>query len=770
METYNLLNLDYVKFSKKVNSFEDINNDCIMRIKKNIFTQLNNLKKELINLENNKYDVFNNLMKNYFSLFNDYKFYSYDNYESFQKLLSKLDNIIMNRIFQIEHNNKNLKILENSISSNIEKLNKSKRYLFFELYNFNNNSIKSIDFDKIKNYYIYNLLNNENIPNTDLIENIGSICNLEENDDVIKLINLINSSINEINSLEMLNFYEVLNKLKSNYQELIDKCESLDLLINENIFKINDYKFFQFTISTSNLNESYNDIMNYIEIKKKDLEKNKDYESFILFYNIFVEINRKLDICEKDIFEITNKETRINDKIKYIKQEIDNKNDEIVNLNKKKNNNSKRNDKIKLILNTKTIIHGNNDSNLGNEINEKIKKLNSIINSQILKIFKMESLLEKKNNYIESILNTLDKLKNKGNIMYKRYKIKFNDISKEKKEILEIKEKIEEELTYNKNNLVLLEKNPNKSLIKEENNNYDIVKNSIENIDNEIFMVKDKEKQNKTKILSLLEDKEKLEIELKNYAKTKMKLLKQKRVLDDDLYNNQEFLKSKFYNLFNQQYYIDNVKNILKKIIIDSEQRKSLEKTINTTYNYNFILKILNSYQNKYTSEYEKIVKNIQNIKKFTEISIHSNQECQKLFTFFMEDITLIIELFYYLRIDLHNYFYLKNINNFILKNETNINFKDLIYHDKLNDILIEEKVIIYKIKSNIFLLKNHIRKEKQKKKKKLIDKYYNNLNDDIKKSNEFNKKNLIIKKLKNSIITVGNELNSIYNYLISSI
>ena len=245
------------------------------------------------------------------------------------------------------------------------------------MYNFNNNSIKSIDFDKIKNYYIYNLLNNENIPNTDLIENIGSICNLEENDDVIKLINLINSSINEINSLEMLNFYEVLNKLKSNYQELIDKCESLDLLINENIFKINDYKFFHFTISTSNLNESYNDIVNYIEIKKKDLEKNKDYESFILFYNIFIEINHKLDLCEKDISEITNKETIINDKIKYIKQEIDNKNDEIVNLNKKKNNNSKRNDKIKLILNTKSIIHGNNDSNLGNEINEKIEESKS---------------------------------------------------------------------------------------------------------------------------------------------------------------------------------------------------------------------------------------------------------------------------------------------------------------------------------------------------------------------------------------------------------
>ena len=35
---------------------------------------------------------------------------------------------------------------------------------------------------------------------------------------------------------------------------------------------------------------------------------------------------------------------------------------------------------------------------------------------------------------IESILNTLDKLKNKGDIMYKRYKIKFNDISKEKKD------------------------------------------------------------------------------------------------------------------------------------------------------------------------------------------------------------------------------------------------------------------------------------------------------------------------------------------------
>lgn len=769
METYYSLNLYYKKLSEKISNYDDININQIINLKKKIFIELNNLKRELSSLNDNKYTVFNNLMKNYFSLLNNCNFYSDNSSELFKKLLSNLDDIIINKIFKLDSNNKNLKDLESKITKNIEKVNKNKNYLFFELYNFNNNSIKSIEFSKVKNYYIYCLLNQKEKSNNFLIDNIESIHNLDKNNSDTELLNLLNLTFKEINSFELLNFYELFNQIKSNYQELINKSKSLDILINRNILKINDCKFFNFTISKSNLYDSYNDIIDYIEIKKKNLENLEDFESFKVFYKIFTNINNKLDICEEDLSEIKNKEITILDKIKYIEQEINRKNREIINLNKKKNNNSKRIDKIKLILNKNSIIENDNDLNLENKLNDKIIVLKSTINSQISKIYRIDSLLEKKKYDIEQIMKKLGELKNQKEIMYERYKLKFNDANEEKKEFINIKDRLEEELTYNKNNLILLEENLNKLTFEENKGDFD-VKIDIENIDNQISITKEKENKNKNEILSLSKDKEELKIELEINKKKKMKLLKRKNVLDDDLYNNQAFLKSKFNYLFNEKYHIDNIKTILKNLILDIEKKKVLEESIDGKYNYDIIFQELNNYQNQYTFNYEKIVKNIENIKKFKKNYMHSNKQNQKIFISFIDDITFIIELFYHLRTDLHNFFYIKHINNYIIKNETNLNLNDIIYNNKLNDILIEEEQTVINLKSNILKLKNHILKEKENKKKELTNKYYNLINDNVISCNKLSKENLIINKIKNSINNLRHELDSIYNYLISSI
>ena len=66
METYNSLNLYYKKISEKISNHDDININKIINLKKKIFIELNNLKRELSSLNDNKYTVFNNLMKNYF--------------------------------------------------------------------------------------------------------------------------------------------------------------------------------------------------------------------------------------------------------------------------------------------------------------------------------------------------------------------------------------------------------------------------------------------------------------------------------------------------------------------------------------------------------------------------------------------------------------------------------------------------------------------------------------------------------------------------------
>ena len=292
----------------------------------------------------------------------------------------------------------------------------------------------------------------------------------EKNNKILELvlkIDQLNRKINE-NELEFINQNnyenEKYNKLKEKYNILEEKYnKDIKEYINklnqdkkeENLNKINNIEDFNnknYTnyLSENDIKKEFDKIFNlYIQYKNAVEKINNDKNIFIqnLFMNELINkiekkyLNKILDIInEKDIYELMNFEEKIN-KMKTENNElnkiISNQKNEIDNLNNKIIDLEKNLDYVKMVLDSKNIIINNNNQQIECD-NIEIEKLKEDKNKIIIE--NKYDILQK-DNEIENILFTFDSFlkneKNKFNNYFDKIsennKKKINEIIKNKK-------------------------------------------------------------------------------------------------------------------------------------------------------------------------------------------------------------------------------------------------------------------------------------------------------------------------------------------------
>ena len=564
-----------------------------------------------------------------------------------------------------------------------------------------------------------------------------------------------------------MNYNEKFLNYYSDYKDFSIECKELSFLINRDLIKINETGFFYFKISDLNLKNRYNDIIDYIEIKNNDLIENEEYEPFIIFYKIIIKINNKLHDCEEQIINNEKEIHNIKEKIKHKNNQINERNEILNNLNRKFSNNFRRNDKIKILLENKNNEVNERNLNFKKKLEDKINSLNDTMDYQKSKIYKLNMELVQINSCIDSLLKKIQKLKNDGNILYNRYIIKIREERTKKTNIIDLIEKTEDELKYNMNNFSLLNSNYNQ--LSEEDNidnkNYNNFGIDIKEIDDEIYKIKKKEEENRKNITSLSKDINDLELKMNHCHKTIIKLKREKDILEDDLYHNQSFIKDKFSNIFNQKYCLDNIKKSLKHLINNFEKKNNLEYNLRFKYNPERLFELIDTNYSEYMENYNSINKNIDTIKTYSSINYSCNDKIKKLFLILKEEIVSLIDISYKFRIDNHNYFHIKNVYDYINDQNSDIN-----YNIELNNLIDEEEEKILHLKTKIIKLQNENLEKQEIEKKNITNKYYTNISNDIINNNKLRHEKLILLKLYNKIKNNKEELDMIYNYLISSI
>ena len=458
---------DYDKIDSKI----DLLSDKINEMKKNFEITLktkNNqfmTRKECEEIISNLFQKISLLEKN----INDNEKKIEENINKYNEKAEKKNNLIIdNKIKENSLNyipkkilNERLENIENQIKDKEKYLenNRNIESRFNEYDNKLKYFIKKIDFDiQLKNFD----LKIEKIKNTDLKQYNIQLENIEKK---IKRINQeFEIKQNYINDLE--------NNLKNKMYEYSKQKEEYYLKI-EKMFKELKSDFENQIKKYSNENQ-INNLLNKIENYNKDTIKRNEYENMINKYDLKLE---KFDNLNPDSIElISNQLNNLDDKIKIIKLDNDNKNMEISSL-----------------TNLIKKIDNENDKKL-KKINNKIDELfKDLYNKQTIKQ-NNDSFKNENNCNLSSINNNLYRLENKINEIPKNtFNFNEKEINKKIKEfennlkIFEIKIqninsniiKLYKDNTNNNNKL-----NQELSLIVE--NNLDL-KNKIFNIENKLY-------------------------------------------------------------------------------------------------------------------------------------------------------------------------------------------------------------------------------------------------------------------------------------------
>lgn len=780
MEIYNSLTKTYNKLLSSINtSHTDIKNKIINLKLKNYNTFIIS-KTELKKVDLGNKKGLNTELNEYFDIFKNYDFYNTIKKESLIHRIEDLDiNIIniINSIFQEKNTNDNIKKYKDLISQNLKKLDENNKYLFFRFYEINNDTFQVFNEEKLLEYFIYNELNLNNVSSEDLIINIKKI---EINDNVNKLLESINYIFRLISQNELINYGNFFNKLDLEFNNLLSRRKSLNQLIEEDINKINDTNFFHFLLSSVNLESNFNEIIEFIDIKKNKLEKSDNYESFLTFYNIVLHINSKIDDIELKLDNFFIKESNIEKEIISITNKIKKNDDDINKLNKKKRNNNNRNNKINLIINS----HNNNDDNYNyydndnyekynEEVIKKISNLNCKINVQLKKNHKLNLELKNKVINIQDLMDKLNKFKNEENLLYDRYKKKIEEEDSNKLKIINSINDINQELKFNKKNLKLLNEllNQNPNTNTKNINKFQI---DIKEIDNKISDIKKNEEITIKNNTDLIKKKNELDEKQKNIQKEIFKLKEDKRELENDLYHNQVFLRKKFKKLFTEKYNLDNIKSILKSLVTNIEKKEKINDKIGNYFGSKIIIDQLESNYIDHNNFYKNIKYKLNKIKDFKSLSFNANDKYQNLFLKLIEEIIPIFDIIYKFRFNYHNYFNLYTVKKYLSDKFDHRLIEDIdekIHSNYiLQDLVEKEELNILYIKSKIKNIKNKNFENQQNAKKKLLEKTYNKLATEMSLYNDFKKENLKVLKLKKQLLLKKEKLDSIYNYLISSI
>ena len=409
----------------KTNTNEDDNN-INYKINKNIKDWQNNQLNSIIqNVKNEMQDNFNNkieeIKSDYNNKINEIKNYynseidslkrKFDNKnENDKKINENLENLINKN--QKENNDKNSKLIE-TISNNYNELN-DKIKENKNIYEKENINIKNIIDKKEKEI---NLTINKN--NSDVKDNINDLIK-ELNDKVSnneKKINNINNQIDNVkDNHELLNKKvneTILNekdKFNKNNETLKNELNNeWDKKLNK---KLDEYDSnFKKEMENNNIimKERQNDINNLTnEFNKLMINNNSSTKSNKIEFETNVIISIK-----DDIISLKNAEKNNNLKIELIKKDINKNQEDIIELNKNINNLEKNNEQDNKNHNNLFKDLNNNlnimNKNLLNEISKESNEINKKINNEIFDLNnKIDSIKKNQNDQSDNINNKLN--------------------------------------------------------------------------------------------------------------------------------------------------------------------------------------------------------------------------------------------------------------------------------------------------------------------------------------------------------------------------
>ena len=365
--------------------------------------------------------------------------------------------------------NQYLKAIIQKLNINNYNLKKGKNINFLYEQNYNEDD-KSSDFDNNNIIHENNNLNNLVINNFGLSIK-GNVINnnkdqlLLQKDLQIKKLNKIIEELKNKNEIQVNKYKIEIEEINNNKKYIDSILQNKEKQINELLKNNNDLKE-ENNILSNNLKENINEL-NEMRIKK-DLslneEKNTDNSNIII---INQKINLENEIREKNMQneELQNKIVKINDEILNKERMIEELNEDIENL-KEINEYSKKeiNEKNNIIEKL------NNEKNDIENKNKEILKQNGLLNKDNEKLYadnvKLKNSVNKLNEDIENEQNLKDQLeKEKNNI-----KIKNDQLTNDKKELVEKIISIEENNNNIKTEIEKLKKTNNELMEQIKNN------------------------------------------------------------------------------------------------------------------------------------------------------------------------------------------------------------------------------------------------------------------------------------------------------------
>ena len=305
---------------------------------------------------------------------------------------------------------------------------------------------------------------------------------------ILSIINktIVNIYKNKMNLLTIINKLELNSSIYSNFELILKIFDSVyeknkifvkitddnccTLLINViNMFKeeaIKDIKLYKTYINND-------DKFNFLYNKLKSLKSQNILDNFNEITNKFDELNKKINIREKEMNEILNQKENI---IQEINQKLANQEKEIINL--------KENFKQKIEKLENELIN-NFKEEINNSLNDKINKQKELIESNETHKANIKMTNQKDEAKNKLINNFMDKNKtikelelNKEEIKKMNNKIKVNE-----KEIIKLENIMKEkEVIINK----IIEKINNYKIIVKVNNNKDIIDYKMKDLNNSI--------------------------------------------------------------------------------------------------------------------------------------------------------------------------------------------------------------------------------------------------------------------------------------------
>ena len=251
MEKYNELNITSNKILLEIQELKKENNKKLKILLKKIKKEKLQYDSKIYRIkENNFYINFNDVLGNYFKLVYNFTPVNKNRINIINDNLNLLGKSVIEKLFDLSSVDILIKKYVAEINNVINNLDNNLNYFFFKIYNLNDNILNHIDFSDIQDYFAYLFLNDKELPRTlneeyknPFIKNIQDIYKLKINPQIDDFLKKINNIITFINELELTNYLSTIKNFSLNYKKFVDEYKKLEVLINKDIFKINDYQF-----------------------------------------------------------------------------------------------------------------------------------------------------------------------------------------------------------------------------------------------------------------------------------------------------------------------------------------------------------------------------------------------------------------------------------------------------------------------------------------------------------------------------------------------